>query len=52
MGGPHYRSMSATEDMWQYAAEQGLSEEEALRTGMEEKTRQFSAKGSEIYAQG
>jgi phosphomethylpyrimidine synthase len=33
-----------------YASEQGLSEDEALRAGMEEKSREFSEKGAELYA--
>jgi phosphomethylpyrimidine synthase len=34
-----------------YAAEQGIAEEEALKKGMEEKSREFTEKGSELYAQ-
>jgi phosphomethylpyrimidine synthase len=30
--------------------EQGIAEEEALKKGMEEKSRQFVEKGAEIYA--
>ncbi len=33
-----------------YAAEQGIAEEEALKKGMEEKSREFTEKGSELYA--
>jgi phosphomethylpyrimidine synthase len=51
MGGPHYRSMKATEDMRQYAADQGSSEEAALKSGMEEKSREVTEKGSGLYAQ-
>ena len=36
MCGPHFCSMKITEDVRRYAAEQGLSEAEALRRGMEE----------------
>jgi len=32
------------------SAEQGLSEQEALQKGMEEKSREFTEKGAEIYA--
>ena len=42
--------MKITEDVRKYAAEQGVSEEEALKKGMEEKSREFIEKGSEIYA--
>jgi hypothetical protein len=34
------------------AAEQGVSEEEALKKGLKEKTREFVAKGGELYANG
>ena len=50
MCGPHFCSMKITEDVRKYAAEQGIAEEEALKKGMEEKSRQFVEKGSEIYA--
>jgi len=33
-----------------YAAEQGIGEEEALKKGMEEKSRDFAEKGSAVYA--
>jgi len=52
MCGPHFCSMKITEDVRKYAAEQGVSEQEALQKGMEEKSRQFTEKGSEIYAKG
>jgi phosphomethylpyrimidine synthase len=41
--------MKITEDVRRYAAEHGLSEQEALQKGMEEKSRQFVEKGSELY---
>ncbi len=50
MCGPHFCSMKITEDVRKYAAEQGIAEEEALKKGMEEKSREFTAKGSELYA--
>jgi phosphomethylpyrimidine synthase len=50
MCGPHFCSMKITEDVRKYAAEQGVSEQEALRKGMDEKSREFTAKGSELYA--
>ena len=34
----------------EYAAEQGLAEEEALKKGMEEKSKEFVEKGAEVYA--
>jgi phosphomethylpyrimidine synthase len=42
--------MKITEDVRKYAAEQKLSEEEAVRAGMEQKAKEFLEKGSEIYA--
>ena len=51
MCGPHFCSMKISEDVRQYAAAQGLSEEEALRKGMEEKSQEFQEKGAEIYLQ-
>lgn len=39
-----------TEDVRKYAAEQAISEEEALNKGMEEKSKQFVKKGAEVYA--
>ena len=38
-----------TEDVRKYAAEQGIAEEEALKKGMEEKSREFTEKGRELY---
>jgi len=39
-----------TEDLRGYAAEQGLTEEEALAKGTAEKSQQFAERGSEVYA--
>ena len=50
MCGPHFCSMKITEDVRKFAAEQGVTEEEALKKGMEEKSKEFVNKGSEIYA--
>ncbi len=49
MCGPHFCSMKITEDVRKYAAEQGLSEEDAVRRGMEEKSKEFVEKGAEVY---
>ena len=49
MCGPHFCSMKISEDVRQYAAEQGIAEEEALAKGMEEKSKEFSEKDSEVY---
>jgi phosphomethylpyrimidine synthase len=50
MCGPHFCSMKITEDVRKYAAEKGLSEAEALKTGLEEKSAEFIEKGAEVYA--
>jgi phosphomethylpyrimidine synthase len=52
MCGPHFCSMRITEDVRKYAVQQGLSDEEALKVGMEQKSREFVEKGSELYAKG
>ena len=49
MCGPHFCSMKITEDVRKYAAEKGLAETEALRAGMEEKSREFVEGGAEVY---
>ena len=49
MCGPHFCSMKITEDVRKYAAEQAISEEEALQKGMEEKSKEFVESGSEVY---
>ena len=50
MCGPHFCSMKITEDVRKYAAEQGIAEEEALKQGMEAKSKEFVEKGAEVYA--
>jgi phosphomethylpyrimidine synthase len=49
MCGPNFCSMKISEDVRQYAAGQGVSEEEALEQGMAEKSREFLEKGAEVY---
>jgi phosphomethylpyrimidine synthase len=49
MCGPHFCSMKITQDVREYAATQGISEEEALKKGMEEKAVEFVKKGAEVY---
>jgi len=49
MCGPHFCSMKISEDVRKYAAAQNLSEEEALKKGMEEKSKEFSEQGAELY---
>jgi len=50
MCGPHFCSMRITEDVRKFAAEQKLSESEALQAGLEQKAREFSEAGAEIYS--
>jgi phosphomethylpyrimidine synthase len=49
MCGPNFCSMKITQDVRDYAAAHGLTEQEALQKGMEEKSRQFAATGFEIH---
>jgi len=49
MCGPNFCSMKITQDVREYAAKQGLDEAAALAKGMEDKSREFTEKGSEIY---
>ncbi|GAB4172533.1 MAG: phosphomethylpyrimidine synthase ThiC [Terrimicrobiaceae bacterium] len=49
MCGPHFCSMKITEDVRKYAAEQAVSEEEALAQGMAEKAKEFVVAGAEVY---
>ena len=42
-------SMKITEDVRRYAAEQAISEEEALEKSMEEKSKEFTEAGAEVH---
>jgi phosphomethylpyrimidine synthase len=50
MCGPHFCSMKITQDVREYAAKQGIAEEEAIAKGMEAKAVEFVRKGGEIYS--
>jgi phosphomethylpyrimidine synthase len=50
MCGPHFCSMKITQDVREYAAKQGLSDEDALKKGMETKAIEFVERGAEIYS--
>jgi phosphomethylpyrimidine synthase len=50
MCGPHFCSMKITEDVRTYAAKLTISDEQALQAGMEQKSREFSDSGAEVYA--
>jgi len=52
MCGPHFCSMKITEDVRKYAAAQGVDEAAALEKGMEEMSKEFKEKGSEVYLEG
>ena len=49
MCGPHFCSMKITQDVRDYAAEQGVDESQALQAGMAEKSAQFREQGAEVY---
>jgi len=49
MCGPNFCSMKITQDVRDFAAQQGISGEEALKKGMQEKSIEFKKRGSEIY---
>ncbi len=49
MCGPNFCSMKITQDVREYAAKQGIKTDEALKKGLEEKSKEFREKGSEIY---
>ncbi|HHS84180.1 MAG TPA: phosphomethylpyrimidine synthase ThiC [Gammaproteobacteria bacterium] len=49
MCGPSFCSMKITQEVRDYARQQGLSEQEALRKGMEEKSVEFVEQGGNIY---
>ena len=49
MCGPNFCSMKITEDVRQYAAEKGLTDEQAIEEGMREKSDEFTKQGAEVY---
>jgi len=42
--------MKITEGVRKYTAGQGVAEEEALKRGLEEKSKEVVGKGAEVYA--
>jgi len=46
MCGPQFCAMKITEDVRRYAAEQGITEDEALKKGMEAKSKEFVEDGA------
>jgi phosphomethylpyrimidine synthase len=51
MCGPHFCFMKITEDVRIYAAEQNVSDADALELGMAERSKAFRRSGGEIYAE-
>ena len=51
MCGPKFCSMKITQDIRDYAREQGLSEMDAVQKGLDSKAREFVDKGKEIYVE-
>ena len=49
MCGPNFCSMKITDDVRKYAEENGLTNEEALAKGMDEKSEEFREKGGDVY---
>ena len=49
MCGPHFCSMKITEDVRRYAQEKGISAEQALETGMKDKSEEFTSSGADVY---
>jgi phosphomethylpyrimidine synthase len=50
MCGPNFCSMKITQDVRDYAADQGVADAaEALERGMAEKAAEFRAQGGEVY---
>jgi phosphomethylpyrimidine synthase len=46
----HFCSMKITEDVRKYVAEQAISEDEALKKGLEEKSKELEEKDAKVYA--
>ncbi len=49
MCGPHFCSMKISQDLRDFAAAEGISNEDALKKGMEVKSIEFVKKGAEVY---
>jgi phosphomethylpyrimidine synthase len=50
MCGPHFCSMKISEDVLKFAAEKGITEEQAIEEGMAEKSEEFEKQGGKIYS--
>jgi phosphomethylpyrimidine synthase len=51
MCGPKFCSMKISQDIRDYAAEQGLETAEAIERGMAEKSEEFRERGGEVYVE-
>ena len=51
MCGPKFCSMKITEDIRQFAREQGVGEYEAIESGLEQMAGEFREKGAELYVE-
>ncbi|MFS1186407.1 phosphomethylpyrimidine synthase ThiC [Bacillus velezensis] len=49
MCGPKFCSMRISQDIRDYAKENGLTEDEAVNEGLKEKAKEFAEKGSRLY---
>ena len=49
MCGPHFCSMKISQEVREYAAKEGVSEQDALKKGMEAKSVEFVKQGAEVY---
>ena len=49
MCGPNFCSMKITQDVRDFAKENGMNEADALAKGMEQKSKECAEKGSELY---
>jgi len=49
MCGPHFCSMKITQDVRDYAAAQGLAEDQAIAAGLAEKAAEFKRAGERLY---
>ena len=49
MCGPHFCSMKISQDVRDYAEENGLNSDEAIQKGMKEKSKEFADSGAEVY---
>jgi phosphomethylpyrimidine synthase len=49
MCGPHFCAMKITQDVRDYAAAHGLTDQDALAEGMQEKAEEFNQAGGRIY---